>query len=234
MLEVKNLHAAYGNIMALKGISFTVEKSETVVIIGSNGSGKSTILKCITGILPINSGVIRYKGKNITNLRPKDVIPLGISIVPERREIFSSLTVDENLTLGAYAKHLSRSDINNLKNDAYNLFPALIRKINQIGSTLSGGEQQMLAIGRALMGQPELLLLDEPSLGLAPLLVEEIFRTIGQLKSRTAILLIEQNARLSLQIADRAYVIRTGIILMEDTGENLLQSDKLEKLYLGE
>jgi branched-chain amino acid transport system ATP-binding protein len=233
MLELQDLSVYYGNIRALDGISMQVRDGELVTMIGSNGAGKSTTLKTISGLLRPKSGTLIYDGHVLENLPPHRIVALGISHAPEGRRIFKSLTVAENLRMGA----VHRSDSDGIRADTervYNLFPILNERSRQIAGTLSGGEQQMLAIARALMSRPKLLLLDEPSLGLAPLVVQAIFETITRLKEEgTTILLVEQNARLALDVADRAYVIESGRIILEGPAQELEHNPQVENTYLG-
>jgi branched-chain amino acid transport system ATP-binding protein len=233
MLKVNNLHVFYGGIHALKGISFNVLESQIVTLLGANGAGKSTTLRAISGIVKPKEGEIIFEGRNIIGLPPYEIVKLGIAMVPEGRRIFPNLTVLENLLIGAY----SRRDSKGVKEDLewiFNLFPVLRERSSQNAGTLSGGEQQMLAIGRALMSKPKLLMLDEPSLGLAPILVQQVFKAIKKLQSEgTTILLIEQNARAALHIADYGYVIETGQIVLEGPSEELINNDKVRKAYLG-
>jgi len=234
LLEVNDVHTYYGNIHALKGISIKVESGEVVTLIGSNGAGKSTTLKTISGLLRPRTGNIMFQGKRLDQMEPDDVLKSGVAQSPEGRRIFSRMTVMENLEMGAFA----RSDKAAVKRDmerVFTLFPRLKERLNQKGGTMSGGEQQMLAIGRALMSEPKVLLLDEPSMGLSPILVETIFQVVRDInKQGTTILLVEQNALLALQVANRGYVLQTGTIVMEDTGDNLLKSELVRKAYLGE
>ncbi|MFO7738746.1 MAG: ABC transporter ATP-binding protein [Desulfatiglandaceae bacterium] len=234
LLKLENIKTYYGNIRALKGISLEVDESEIVSLIGGNGAGKSTTLMTISGVLTPLEGDVLYKGQSIAAVRPDNIVQMGVCQVPEGRMIFPLLSVSENLDLGAYL----RRDRDGIKKDferVFNLFPILRERRKQAGGTLSGGEQQMLAIGRALMGQPKLLLLDEPSLGLAPILVDSIFETIGQINEQgTTILLVEQNAQLALQFSHRGYVIETGKIVLSDTSAELLENEQVKKAYLGE
>lgn len=233
MLEIKNLNVHYGVIHALKNVSLNVNHGEIVTLLGANGAGKTTTLRTISGLNKATDGEISFKGKNITNIPANKRVEMKISQVPEGRRIFPAMTIVENLELGAYL----RRDKSNIKNDmeyVYELFPILGQRKKQTAGTLSGGEQQMLAMGRALMSRPEILLLDEPSMGLAPLLVREIFDIIVNInKEGTTILLVEQNAKMALSIAHRAYVIETGSIVMSGTGEELSKSDEIKKAYLG-
>jgi branched-chain amino acid transport system ATP-binding protein len=234
LLELDNVRTYYGNIRALKGISIEVNEGEIVCLIGGNGAGKSTTLMTISGVLTPEEGDVVYQGQSIVSLRPDNIVQMGICQVPEGRMIFPLLTVMENLDLGAYL----REDKDGIKADierVFGLFPILRERIKQAGGTLSGGEQQMLAIGRALMARPKLLLLDEPSLGLAPILVDTIFEIIRQINNQgTTILLVEQNAQLALQFSHRGYVIETGEIALADTSAELLKNEEVKKAYLGE
>lgn len=233
MLELHNLHVYYGSIRALNGISLRVNQAELVALIGSNGAGKSTTLKTISGLLHPRQGVILFEGKDITHAATDRIVALGISHCPEGRRIFSGLTVHENLRLGAVQRRHGQSISADL-DWVFSLFPILKERLHQAGGTLSGGEQQMLAIGRALMSRPKLLLLDEPSLGLAPLMVEHIFQVIRQLKQEgKTILLVEQNIHQALDAADRAYVIETGQITLEGPAEKLKHNPQVEQSYLG-
>jgi len=233
MLELHDVHSFYGNIEALKGISLTVEKGEIVTLIGANGAGKTTTLRTITGLIKPRQGTVILEGEELTAFKPHEIVYKGVSMVPEGRGIFARLTVAENLDLGAY----SRNDKEGIKADlerVYELFPRLKERRSQVAGTLSGGEQQMLAIGRALMARPRLLLLDEPSMGLAPVLVELIFDTIVDINRQgTTILLVEQNALMALSVAHRGYVLRTGEIVLSDTAENLRTNEMVQKTYLG-
>ncbi len=235
ILEIKNLHVNYGAIKALKGIDLHVKDKSIVTLIGANGAGKSTLLRTISSLLKPVSGEIKFQGKDITNLSPDKIVETGISQSPEGRMIFSNLTVKENLEMGAY----TRKDKQNLKVDLdfiYEFFPRLKERLKQMGGTLSGGEQQMLAISRALMSKPKLLLLDEPSLGIAPLLVKSIFEQIVELNKKTGItiLLVEQNANIALSVADYGYVMETGEIILEGDAKSLSQNEEVRKAYLGE
>jgi branched-chain amino acid transport system ATP-binding protein len=234
LLKLDNVKTYYGNIRALKGISLEVAEGEIVCLIGGNGAGKSTSLMTISGVLTPEEGDVIYQGQSIVSLRPDNIVQLGICQVPEGRMIFPVLTVMENLDLGAYL----RKDKDGIKADierVFGLFPILRERSNQAGGTLSGGEQQMLAIGRALMARPKLLLLDEPSLGLAPIVVDSIFDIIRQINEEgTTILLVEQNAQLALQFSHRGYVLETGEITLADTSEALRTNEQVKKAYLGE
>ena len=233
MLKIDNLVVSYGPINALKGISLEVKQGEIVTLIGSNGAGKSTTLSAITGLVRAQSGSIRFMGEDITHASPHRIISRGISISPEGREVFPALTVHENLRLGAYTRK-DKADIEQAYDRVYDLFPRLKERMGQTAGTLSGGEQQMLAIGRALMSAPRLLLLDEPSMGLAPNLVLMIFELIESInKQGTTILLIEQNANMALSVADRAFVLETGKIAFSGDARTLLQDDRVRSAYLG-
>jgi branched-chain amino acid transport system ATP-binding protein len=234
MLELKNMKTFYGNIQALKDVSIKISEGEIITLIGANGAGKSTTLMSICGIVPPRSGEVLFMGKPIQNLPPNNIVSLGISQVPEGRRIFPFLSVAENLDMGAFL----RRDKDEIRRDIeyiYELFPILAERRNQAGGTLSGGEQQMLAISRALMAKPRLLLLDEPSLGLAPLVVKQIFEIIEKIntESKTTIFLVEQNANMALKVAHRGYVMETGRVSMTDTAANLLANDEVRKAYLG-
>lgn len=234
MLEVENVHAYYGKIHALKDISLNVDKGEIVTLIGANGAGKSTTLKTISGLLRPRQGSVRLEGEDLTTLLPHHIVTKGVVQVPEGRRIFGQLTVKENLDMGAFTCRDSQLIKTNLAK-VFNLFPRLKERRRQVAGTLSGGEQQMLAMGRALMATPQLLLLDEPSMGLAPVLVDSIFDTIRQLHADgTTILLVEQNARMALQVASRGYVIQTGEVMLSDTAENLQKNEMVRKAYMGE
>lgn len=233
LLEIKDLEVYYGVIQALKGISFEVNEGEIVTLIGANGAGKTTAMHSIMGLIPIHSGKISYNGKDITKTRANDIVKLGMTQVPEGRRVFKELTVYENIALGAYTRKGS-ADMKEDVEKVYDRFPRLKERRNQVAGTLSGGEQQMLAIGRALMSKPKLLMLDEPSMGLSPLLVNEVFDIIKQIHNEgTTILLVEQNAGKSLAISDRAYVLENGRIAYTGTGKELSESDEIKKAYLG-
>jgi len=233
MLEVKDIHTYYGNIHALKGISIEVEQGEIVSLIGANGAGKTTILRAISGLIKARSGDIKLNGEDIGHFPAHELVYKGIAMVPEGRGVFSKLSVGENLEMGAY----SRSDRAGIKDDhdrVYTLFPRLKERRKQVAGTLSGGEQQMLATGRALMARPTLLLMDEPSMGLAPILVEGIFDTIKSINEEgTTVLLVEQNALMALSIASRGYVLQTGEIVLQDSAKNLEKNEMVQKAYLG-
>jgi len=234
LLEVQDVHTYYGNIHALKGVSVEVDEGEIVTLIGANGAGKSTTLKTISGLTPPTRGRVILDGQDITDMRAHEIVEKGVIQAPEGRMIFTRLTVRENLLAGAYA----RTDTENFQGDMERLFetfPVLAERLNQLGGTLSGGEQQMLATARALMGRPRVLLLDEPSMGLAPMLVRDIFRVISELNEQgTTILLVEQNAHMALGIASRGYVIQTGEIVLADNTDGLRQNEMVRKAYLGE
>jgi len=234
MLKLKDVHTYYGNIHALKGIELEVNEGEVISLIGANGAGKSTTLMTVSGIVPAKKGSIEFKGQDITHMPSDEIVKLGICQVPEGRRIFPYLTVAENLDMGAFL----RNDADEIKKDmdyVYSLFPILAERRNQAGGTLSGGEQQMLAISRALMSRPKLLLLDEPSLGLAPIIVKQIFRIIKKINEdqSTTIFIVEQNANLALKAAHRGYVMENGLITLTDTGANLMANEDVKKAYLG-
>jgi branched-chain amino acid transport system ATP-binding protein len=232
LLEVDDIHTYYGNIHALKGVSLAVEQGEIVTLIGGNGAGKTTTLNTISGILRPRTGTVRLDGNDLAKVAPHRIVALGVVQVPEGRRTFSRLTVEENLKMGGYT--VSKQDVDDGVLRAYEMFPRLKERRTQVAGTLSGGEQQMLAMGRALMSKPKVLLLDEPSMGLAPVLVDAIFDTIRRLHAEgTTILLIEQNARMALQVADRGYVIESGGILLTDTAENLQENEEVQNSYLG-
>jgi branched-chain amino acid transport system ATP-binding protein len=233
LLELTNVHSYYGHIHALKGVSLHVNAGEIVTLIGANGAGKSTTLRTISGLLHAKEGAVKLEGKDITHLEPHLVVSAGVGHVPEGRGIFPKLTVRENLEIGAYTVD-SQSKNDERMEEVFRLFPRLKERVDQHGGTLSGGEQQMLAIGRGLMLHPRILMLDEPSMGLAPVLVELIFSIINELnKGGTTILLVEQNARMALSIADRGYVLQTGEIVLTDTAEKLKKNEMVQKSYLG-
>ena len=234
MLELNDVHAYYGNIHALKGVSLYVDEGEIVTLIGGNGAGKTTTLNTISGLLKPRQGTISLEGKRIDTVLPHKIVEMGVSQAPEGRRIFARLTVRENLEMGAF----TRTDAEGIQEDmdrVFRLFPVLKERVKQPGGTLSGGEQQMLAIGRALMAHPKVMLMDEPSMGLAPMLVEAIFQTIRDLnKQGTTILLVEQNALAALSVADRGYVMETGILTLTGTGQELLNDPRVKAAYLGE
>ena len=233
MLKVTNLKVSYGGIEALKGISFDVEQGQIVTLIGANGAGKSTTLRAISGLVKPSAGSINFMGQDITNLNPQRIVSTGISLVPEGRRVFANLTVKENLKIGAYLRQ-DKDEIEGTIQDIYRRFPRLKEREWQLAGTLSGGEQQMLAVGRAMMARPKLMMMDEPSLGLAPLVVKDIFSIIRDLKSEgITILLIEQNANAALRCADIGLVLETGSITMTGTGESLLNDERVKAAYLG-
>lgn len=233
LLQVDNLHVHYGAIHALQGISFHIEQGEIVTLIGANGAGKSTALKTICGLLRPTAGAVYFRGQDITRLPAHKIVSMGISQVPEGRRIFAPLTVRENLEMGAYTRSDKREIAESMER-VFASFPRLKERLNQLGGTLSGGEQQMLAMGRGLMSRPELLLLDEPSMGLAPILVEEIFRIIREINEQgTSILLVEQNAHMALSVANRGYVLETGRIVLEGTAAELRDNAQVRAAYLG-
>lgn len=234
LLELRNVHTYYGKIHALKGISLTVEKGEIVTLIGSNGAGKSTTLRTISGLLTPRSGEILFNGRRIDRLPAHEIVKLGIAQAPEGRRIFPRLTVLENLEMGAYLHDTRSPTYQEDLERVFSLFPRLRERISQKGGTLSGGEQQMLAIGRALMARPQVLLLDEPSMGLAPVLVEQIFDIVRTINAQgTTVLLVEQNALQALNIAHRGYVLQSGVIVLEDTARALRENEMVQKAYLG-
>jgi branched-chain amino acid transport system ATP-binding protein len=233
LLEVEDLDVYYGAIHALQGVSFSVDQGEIVTLIGANGAGKSTTLRTISGLLRPRRGTVRFRGEEITMTPPEQIVRLGIGQVPEGRRIFAPLTVRENLEMGAFTRK-DPAEIAQSMERVFASFPRLKERINQLGGTLSGGEQQMLATARGLMSRPTLLLLDEPSMGLSPIMVEEIFRIIAEINLQgTSILLVEQNALMALQIAHRAYVLETGRIVLQGTAKELRESSKVKEAYLG-
>ena len=232
LLEVSDIHVYYGAIHAIKGISFNVAKGEIVALIGANGAGKSTTLNTVAGLLKPRSGSIRFKGENVTGTPASRMVFKGLALCPEGRRIFQQMTVRENLEMGAFSR--PNTEIDASLEEMFQRFPRLKEREKQIAGTLSGGEQQMLAMARALMSRPRLLMLDEPSMGLAPILVEQIFDIIAELHaSGVTILLVEQNAQMALHVADRAYVMETGVITMQGPAEDLLHNDAVQKAYLG-
>jgi branched-chain amino acid transport system ATP-binding protein len=234
MLEIRDLDVYYGAIHALKGVTLEVKKREIVTLIGANGAGKSTTLRAISGLVPARRGTIAFEGRDLCRCRAHEIAAGGVGHAPEGRRIFPNLTVHENLDLGAYARR-DRAEIERDFAEVLELFPRLKERLRQQAGTLSGGEQQMLAIGRALMGRPRLLLLDEPSLGLAPFLVKEIFRIVEEINRRgTTVLLVEQNANMALEVAHRGYVLETGEVVLADTGRALLANPQVRQAYLGE
>jgi branched-chain amino acid transport system ATP-binding protein len=233
ILELENVHTYYGHIHALKGVSIAVGEGEIVTLIGANGAGKTTTLNTISGLLRPSQGHVRLHGENLNDCPPHKIVAKGVVQVPEGRRVFASLTVMENLEMGAYSQSGNQS-LHDGAERIFKLFPRLKERRNQVAGTLSGGEQQMLATGRALMAKPKILLLDEPSMGLAPVLVDSIFDTIKRLHDEgTTILLVEQNARMALQVANRGYVLQTGQVVLSDTAENLQQNEMVRKAYLG-
>ncbi len=233
-LKVEGISASYGRVNVLKDIYMSIEAGEIVCLVGANGAGKSTLLKVISGIVPATCGKIFFDGKDIANKKPDSIVKIGLSHVPEGRQIFGDLTVRQNLLLGSYVHNISKQEMKRLLESVFELFPILKSRLTQKAGTMSGGEQQMLAIGRGLMSQPKLLLLDEPSLGLAPLVVEAILKIIQNLRSTgIAILLVEQNVNAALQISDRAYVMETGSIVAEGKARELIENDEVRKSYLG-
>jgi branched-chain amino acid transport system ATP-binding protein len=238
MLTIKNINTYYGKIHALKNVSLHLGEGEIVALIGANGAGKTTLLNSLSGVVPPKSGQISFAGSPIGNLSSCKIVELGISQVPEGRQVFKPLSVEDNLLLGAYSQYRKRGGRKEAKESiemVYALFPILLERRKQLAGTLSGGEQQMLAIGRALMATPKLLLLDEPSMGLAPLVVQEIFRVIEHLsrEKRTTILLVEQNARAALKMADRGYVLETGRVILQGSAAELLENKDVQRAYLG-
>jgi len=232
LLEVNDIHTYYGNIHALKGVSFEVDAGEIIALIGSNGAGKTTTLRTISGLMAPREGSVSYDGEEISRTRADLLVSKGISMVPEGRGVFAKLTIEENLDMGAYVRR--DGDLKEDLKDAYSLFPRLEERRKQFAGTLSGGEQQMLAIARALMSKPRLLLLDEPSMGLAPVLVDGVFETVQRIASEgVTILLVEQNAHMALQIAHRGYVLQSGEVAISDTAANLQQNETVQKTYLG-
>ncbi len=234
MLEVKDLEVFYGMIQAIKGISFEVNEGEVIALIGANGAGKTTILHTITGLLEASKGEVFFDGENITKIPAHKIVSMGMAHVPEGRRVFANLTVLQNLKMGAYTRR-DKNEIEETLATIYERFPRLQERQNQLAGTLSGGEQQMLAMGRALMSHPKIILMDEPSMGLSPIFVNEIFDIIRSVSSSgTTVLLVEQNAKKALSIADRAYVLETGKIVLEGQASDLLNNDSIKKAYLGE
>jgi branched-chain amino acid transport system ATP-binding protein len=233
LLEVNDMHTFYGNIEALKGVSITVDEGEVVTLIGSNGAGKSTTLRSISGLTPPREGTIKFDGTEIGEIPPQEIVQMGVALSPEGRHVFPRMTVGENLELGAYLRK-DRDGIDRDRDRVYALFPRLKERERQKGGTMSGGEQQMLAIGRALMANPKLLLLDEPSMGIAPILVERIYETIAEINRQgTTILLVEQNANYALDVSKRGYVLETGKIAVQDESAKLRTNPDVQKAYLG-
>ncbi|NLL31440.1 MAG: ABC transporter ATP-binding protein [Clostridiales bacterium] len=232
-LKIENLKVSYRSIKALKGVSLEVEKGEIVTLIGSNGAGKSTLMNSVSGIIPAESGKIIFDGKDITNKPPQKIVKSGLILCPEGRQVFPKMSIYENLMMGAITIN-SKQEIQNNLEKAYELFPILKERSKQMAGTLSGGEQQMLAVGRALMSSPKLLMLDEPSLGLAPLIIQEIFNLIGRInKMGTTILLVEQNARMALKISHKAYVLETGNVVLSGASDDMRNNMDIQKAYLG-
>ena len=234
MLEIRDLEVYYGMIQAIKGVSFEVNQGEVIALIGANGAGKTTILHTITGLLSPKKGSVIFEGKDITRIPAHKIVSLGMAHVPEGRRVFADLSVYENLKMGAFTRK-NKNEFEEILRKVYDRFPRLEERKNQMAGTLSGGEQQMLAMGRALMSKPSIILMDEPSMGLSPILVNEIFDIIQEVsKCGTTVLLVEQNAKKALSIADRAYVLETGKIVLDGKAEDLLNDDSIKKAYLGE
>lgn len=234
LLEIKDLEVSYGIIKAIKGISFDVNEGEVIALIGANGAGKTTILHTITGLITADRGTVQFEGKEITKVPAHKIVGMGMAHVPEGRRVFANLTVLQNLKMGAYTRK-DKNEIEQTLETVYTRFPRLKERQNQMAGTLSGGEQQMLAMGRALMSYPKIILMDEPSMGLSPIFVNEIFDIIQSVSaSGTTVLLVEQNARKALSIADRAYVLETGNVVLEGKADELLHNDAIKKAYLGE
>ena len=234
MLEIKDLEVYYGMIQAIKGVSFDVNEGEVIAVIGANGAGKTTILHTITGLINAQKGSVWFEGKDITKVPAHKIVSMGMAHVPEGRRVFANLTVLQNLKMGAYTRK-DKTEIEQTLDSIYKRFPRLMERQNQLAGTLSGGEQQMLAMGRALMSHPKIILMDEPSMGLSPIFVNEIFDIIKSVSaSGTTVLLVEQNAKKALSIADRAYVLETGKIVLSGKASDLLNNDSIKKAYLGE
>ena len=234
MLEIKDLEVYYGMIQAIKGVSFDVKEGEVIALIGANGAGKTTILHTITGLINAQKGSVWFEGKDITKVPAHKIVSMGMAHVPEGRRVFANLTVLQNLKMGAYTRK-DKTEIEQTLDSIYKRFPRLMERQNQLAGTLSGGEQQMLAMGRALMSHPKIILMDEPSMGLSPIFVNEIFDIIKSVSaSGTTVLLVEQNAKKALSIADRAYVLETGKIVLSGKASDLLNNDSIKKAYLGE
>ncbi|NLW66037.1 MAG: ABC transporter ATP-binding protein [Clostridiales bacterium] len=232
MLKVNDINVYYGSIHAIKGVSFEVKEGEIVTLIGANGAGKSTTLNTVSGLLDSTTGDIEFMGKSLKGIAPHKIVGMGLAQVPEGRRVFQNMTVQENLEMGAYTRRTS--EVKDSLQDVFQRFPRLYERRKQVSGTLSGGEQQMLAMGRAMMSKPKLLMLDEPSMGLAPILVEQIFDIVKELNSAgTTILLVEQNAQMALSIADRGYVLETGKVVLSATSAELLENDAVKKAYLG-
>jgi branched-chain amino acid transport system ATP-binding protein len=235
LLEIENLHSYYGHVHALKGISLEVEEGEIVTLIGANGAGKTTTLRTVSGLLPPREGRVVFDGQLLNGVPAHQIVNMGISQAPEGRKVFATLTVQENLNMGAYSLGGDRQAIEENRKRVFELFPRLEERKSQVAGTLSGGEQQMLSIGRALMARPKLLMLDEPSLGLAPMLVKAIFETIQEInQGGVTILLVEQNARAALRLADKGYVLETGRTILSGSAEELIRDERVRKAYLGE
>ena len=234
MLKIDGLVASYGNIKALKGISLEINKGEIVALLGANGAGKSTLMKSILGMVTIEQGSILYQGSELVGKKSHEIVPMGISLVPEGRKIFVELSVEKNLEIGTFFRKREKARGKELLELVYEVFPRLYDRRTQLGGTLSGGEPQMLAVGRAIMSDPQLLMLDEPSMGLAPLVVAEVFRVIQKVHNMgITVLLVEQNAKMALKISDRAYLMNTGNIVISGTGKDLLNDRRLTEVYLG-
>ena len=234
LLNIENIYVSYGSIDALKNVSLNIEEGEIVTVLGANGAGKSTLLRCISGLVPFQDGNIFLSDKSLKDSPPYDIVQLGISHSPEGRKVFATLTVEENLNLGAYVRRKHSREIQQAKERIFELFPILKKRRRQLAGTLSGGEQQMLAMGRALMSNPRILLLDEPSLGLSPLIVKHVFEIIREINSQgVSILLVEQNARKALGVANRGYVLETGKISISGTSIELKSNQKVQEAYLG-
>ncbi|HHO75034.1 MAG TPA: ABC transporter ATP-binding protein [Deltaproteobacteria bacterium] len=234
LLSIENLHISYGAVQALKGVSLNLDKGEIVTVLGANGAGKSTLMEAISGLVPIRNGTISIAGEPLNKIPAYEIVLKGVSLSPEGRRVFPTLTVDENLNLGAYTRRSRKSEVHNAKERVFSLFPILAERRSQLSGTLSGGEQQMLAIGRALMSSPKILLLDEPSLGLAPILVKQIFDIIREINQQgTSILLVEQNAHKALGVAGRGYVLENGVIITSGPSSVLKSDAKVQEAYLG-
>jgi branched-chain amino acid transport system ATP-binding protein len=234
MLQITGLVSSYGNIKALKGISMEINRGEIVSLLGANGAGKSTLMKSILGMVTIEGGSIRFRDQELVGKKSHEIVPMGISLVPEGRKIFVDLTVEKNLEIGTFFRKRERSRDRELLDMVYEIFPRMYERRTQMGGTLSGGEQQMLAVGRAIMSDPQLLMLDEPSMGLAPLVVAEIFHVIRKVHDMgITVLLVEQNAKMALKISDKAYLLNTGSIVGSGTGDEFLKGDVLTSVYLG-
>ncbi len=234
MLKIENLHVSYGAIHAIKGVSLTVNDGEIVSLIGANGAGKTTILHTVTGLIPASEGTIEYNGVDLRKAVPSSIVTMGLAHVPEGRHVFTRMSVEENLLMGAFFRKESGSELDQDLDRVYESFPRLKERQKQMAGTLSGGEQQMLATGRAMMSRPKMIVMDEPSMGLSPLLVKEVFHIIEKMhESGITVLLVEQNAKMALSIADRAYVLETGQIAMEGIAEELMNDARVKKAYLG-